>query len=140
MRVPLYAELTGKRIFLQPALFRYGLRPVFSSADRKNDIAFNYPWSERDEVTIELPKGYALENLDPMSPVSMGSSDYDAGIYIKEGAHLITYKRNFVFGRDGRLLFPVSWYPRLKEYFEAVRLRDDYKLALTQTTATAISK
>ena len=139
LRVRQYADLTGKRIFLQPAFFQYGLRSVFSSADRTNDISFNYPWSERDEVTIELPKGYSLEHLDPMSPVSMGSSDYDAGIYLKEGAHLITYKRNFVFGRDGRLLFPASWYPRLKEYFDAVRHRDAYKLALTQTTATAIS-
>jgi hypothetical protein len=55
VKVPGYAQRTGKRIFLQPAFFQRGLLPLFSASERKNDIYFHYPWSEEDVVTIELP-------------------------------------------------------------------------------------
>jgi hypothetical protein len=52
VRVPGYAQRTGKRLFLEPAFFQHGLAPLFSSSGRKFDVYFNFPWSEEDEVTI----------------------------------------------------------------------------------------
>ena len=48
IRIPGYAQRTGKRIFVQPAFFQYGVKPLFSSATRKYAIYFHYPWSEDD--------------------------------------------------------------------------------------------
>ncbi|HSK72692.1 MAG TPA: DUF3857 and transglutaminase domain-containing protein, partial [Pyrinomonadaceae bacterium] len=49
IRVPNYAQKTGKRLFLQPGFFEYGSSPVFSSAARTHKIYFPYAWSEKDE-------------------------------------------------------------------------------------------
>ena len=42
VRVPGYAQRTGKRIFFQPGYFSHGAGSLFSSATRKHDVYFNY--------------------------------------------------------------------------------------------------
>ena len=77
IKVPGYAQRTGKRLFLEPAFFQHGNGPLFSASARKYDVYFNYPWSEEDEVKITLPAGYALDNADAPVPFeSAGVSDY----------------------------------------------------------------
>ena len=68
LRVPQYAQKTGKRLFLQPSFFEYGEPSLFSSASRKYEIYFHYPWSQDDQIEIELPPGYALDNAERPSP------------------------------------------------------------------------
>src|SRR4029079_15215858 len=46
IRVPGYAQRTGKRLFLQPEVFEHGRGSLFPSTNRKYDVYFNYPWSE----------------------------------------------------------------------------------------------
>src|SRR5260370_10715824 len=65
IRVPAYAQKTGKRIFLQPAFFEHGKSPLFPTSNRKHDVYFHYPCSERDESPIQIPPDYALYNAHP---------------------------------------------------------------------------
>jgi hypothetical protein len=58
IKVAGYAQRTGKRLFIQPAFFVHGESPTFSTTNRKYPIYFSYPWSEDDEVSIELPAGF----------------------------------------------------------------------------------
>ncbi|MDQ2745867.1 MAG: hypothetical protein M3T96_01235, partial [Acidobacteriota bacterium] len=69
VRVPNYAQRTGKRLFIQPGFFEYGTEAVFSSATRVNQIYFPYPWSENDEIVIALPNNFSLDNADAPSIV-----------------------------------------------------------------------
>ena len=64
VRVPNYAQKTGKRIFVQPGFFEYGVNPVFSAGERQHSVYFSYPWQEKDTISIELPKGFTLENAE----------------------------------------------------------------------------
>jgi hypothetical protein len=64
VRVPNYAQKTGKRLFFQPGFFEYGTSPLFSTATRKYDIYFHFPWSEVDDIEIELPKDFELDNAE----------------------------------------------------------------------------
>src|SRR5262249_15916358 len=66
--VPGYATRTGKRILLQPPFFERNYSPRFTETNRKWDIYFDYGRSEDDQVTIELPEGWELDQ--PMAPVS----------------------------------------------------------------------
>ena len=68
MKVPGYAQRTGKRLFLQPGFFHKGVGPLFPTSERKHPIYFHFPWMEEDHVTIELPQGYALDNADAPAP------------------------------------------------------------------------
>ncbi len=134
VRVPNYAQRTGKRLFLQPGFFEYGENPLFSTATRKYDVYFQYPWSEDDSIQIELPKGFALDSADAPAmiedPQKIGSLKIDMGV-AKDGSFL-TYRRKFHFGGGNRTLFPVASYQPLKGLFDAFHKADSHTITLKQ--------
>ncbi|MEP6818015.1 MAG: DUF3857 domain-containing protein [bacterium] len=138
VRVPGYAQRTGKRLFLQPEFFQHGIEPLFSGSQRKYPVYFNYPWSEEDQVTIDLPPGFSLDNADAPSP--MGSppvTDYKPSIAVTKDGRTMIYRRNFYFGGADTISFPVDVYPKLKTYFDAVYQSDNHTVTLKQAAATA---
>jgi hypothetical protein len=140
IRVPGYSQRTGKRIFLQPAFFEHGVGPLFSNSERKNSVYFHYPWLEEDEVTIDLPAGYALDNPDAPAPLNAGAvSGYTPRISVTKDGKRLVYKRRFFFGGGGSILFPVGTYADLKALFDEVNKGDNHTITLKQTAATASS-
>jgi hypothetical protein len=134
VRVPNYAQKTGKRLFLQPGFFEYGSSPVFSSATRTHDIYFSYPWSEKDSVEIELPKGFELDSADSPGLVSDSSKIgmLDIKINVDKSKNLIMYNRNFHFGGGGNILFPATAYRPLQSLFNAFHKADIHTITLKQ--------
>jgi hypothetical protein len=131
VRVPGYAQRTGKRLFLQPAFFQRGVSPAFSASERKNDVYFHYPWSEDDEVRIELPPGYALDSAQSPNPLNGGVvSEYKPSAGVTQDGRMLVYKRSFFFGGGGNILFPVTSYGQLKNYFEQVHKEDGHTITL----------
>ena len=135
IRIPDYAQRTGKRLFLQPAFFQKGLGPRFPVATRKHEVYFHYPWSEEDYVEIALPEGFALDNAESPAPISAGAiSNYEPSAGITNDGRTLVYTRKFYFGQGGSagLLFPVNTYPALKQYFDSVNKQDEHTIALKQ--------
>jgi len=134
VRVPNYAQKTGKRLFLQPGFFEYGENTAFSTATRKYDIYFNYPWSENDAIEIELPKGFSLDNAD--APGDLADAQKIGFLQIKMGvdktSHLLVYNRKFHFGGGGNILFPVGAYQPLKTMFDEFHKADTHTITLKQ--------
>ena len=138
VRVPGYAQRTGKRIFLQPAFFEHGVSPLFSGSERKHPIYFHYPWLEEDEVTIELPAGYALDNADAPGPITvLPVTEYKPTISVTTDGKMLIYKRRFFFGGGGSILFPVKAYTDLKTLFDMINKEDNHTISLKQGPATA---
>lgn len=138
IRVPGYAQRTGKRIFLQPSFFEHGGDPVFPASERRHPVYFHYPWFEQDEVTIELPAGYSLDNADAPSPIrSLPITEYLPTIGVTTDGRTLVYKRKFFFGGGGFILFPQTAYPNLKTLFDAVHKGDNHTITLKQTAASA---
>jgi hypothetical protein len=133
--VPGYATRTGKRILLQPAFFQRNLSARFTETTRKSDLYFDYGWAEDDEVTIDLPEGWELDQ--PVAPVSTKLAD--AGNYSVEvrktvdGRKLI-YRRRFEWGANKRLLIPAAAYENVKKIFDFVQEQDGYTIALKAAT------
>lgn len=132
--IPGYAQKTGKRLFLQPGFFEYSPTPVFSSSSRKYSVFFPYGWSEADDVKITLPSGYQLDNADTPAPLNDPRSISSLKINIKHdtATNTILYKRDFYFGNEGRLLFPVDSYQPLKNLFDAFHKADTHSIAMKQ--------
>lgn len=134
VRVPNYAQRTGKRLFLQPGFFEYGEKPTFSTASRKYDVYFNYPWSENDTVEINLPKGFSLDNAD--TPAELTDNQKIGSLKIKIGVDksnsFLKYERNFFFGGGGFILFPVGSYQNLKNMFDEFHKSDTHTITLKQ--------
>ena len=140
IRVPGYAQRTGKRLFLQPEFFQHGIEPLFSGSERKYPIYFSYPWSEEDEVTIALPQGFSLDNADAPSPLGAGPvSDYKPTIAVTKDGHTMVYKRRFFFGGEGTIIFPVTSYSLLKKYFDVMHQSDNHTITLKQAATTAVT-
>ena len=134
-RVPNYAQKTGKRLFLQPGFFEYGSSPVFSSATRAHSIYFSYPWSEKDTVEIELPKGFELDNADSPGLVSDPNKIgmLDIKISVDKSKNIIMYNRSFHFGGGGNILFPATVYQPLRNLFNAFHKADTHTITLKQS-------
>ena len=139
VRVPGYAQRTGKRLFIQPAFFQHGLKPLFSAAERRNNIYFHYPWSEDDTVEITLPEGFALDNADAPQAFQSGEiSSYAVKIAVTTDGRTLIYRRTFFFGGgDSGLLYPPTSYPGLKTLFDELHKRDNHTITLKQGAATA---
>jgi hypothetical protein len=133
VRVPGYAQRTGKRLFLQPAFFQHGLPALFSAAERRHPIYFSYPWKEIDAVIIALPTGFELERPDQPGPFRSGDiASYEMKISVIGKEEALQVKRTFSF--EG-LLFPAKSYPGLKELFDRLHKADNHTITLKQAEA-----
>jgi len=132
IRIPNYAQKTGKRMFFKPSVFEFGSGALFSTAERKYDIYFNYPWSEKDEINISLPEGFSLDNADAPAPVAdpnnISTLKIKIGVDNKSKALIIN--RHFYFGNNGKVLFPASVYTPLKNLFDTFHKADNHTITL----------
>ncbi len=141
IKVPGYAQRTGKRLLIRPAFFQYGRGPLFSASERRYPVYFHYPWMEDDEVTFEVPEGFALDNADAPGPFSAGPiGEYKPVIGISKDGKIMRYRRSFFFGGNGVILFPVQSYAQLKSFFDLVHKSDTHTISFKQAAATAGSQ
>lgn len=137
VRVPEYAQRTGKRLFFQPGFFQKGISAMFSAGTRSYPIYFHYPWSEEDKITIALPKGYALDNADRPAPVEAGTvCKHEINIGVTKDDRTLVYSRTFFFGGNNSVLFAVKTYEPLKQLFDEIHKADNHMITLKQTTPT----
>ena len=132
IKVPNYAQKTGKRMFFQPGYFEYGSPPPFPNATRVHDIFFSFPWSERDEITIEFPPTFAIESPEAPQAVSdkAGSVSDKITIEANTAASKVIYSRDLSVGMDGKTLYKVAEYSSVKEVWDAVQKADTAALTL----------
>jgi hypothetical protein len=136
IRVPGYAQKTGKRLFIQPSFFEHGGSAVFPNTERKYDIYFHYPWSESDDIEFELPEGYGLDNADrPQAFNASGVSAYSVEMGVTTDHHTLIVKRKFFFGGGGNIVLPVSSYSQLKAVFDRLHQNDEHTITLKQAAA-----
>ncbi|MEW6128665.1 MAG: DUF3857 domain-containing protein [Acidobacteriota bacterium] len=136
VKVPGYAQRTGKRLFFQPAFFERGIGERFPNSARQHAIYFHYPWMEEDVVTIELPPGYALDSADQPQGLKVENvGSYDVSIGVTKDGRMVEYRRKFQFGLSDNIYFQSSNYPTLKQVFNMVHDRDNHTLTLKQDAA-----
>ncbi len=135
VRVPNYAQKTGKRLFLQPGFFEFGEKPLFSGTSRKYDIFFRFPWSETDKIEIELPKGFELDNADSPTQVTdpQRTGFLETKMSISRGTtSSLSYDRKFFFGGGNKVLFPSATYQAVKAMFDEFHISDSHTITLRQ--------
>jgi uncharacterized protein DUF3857/transglutaminase superfamily protein len=133
VRVPEYAQRTGKRLFLQPAFFQKGIGALFASSTRRYPIYFAFAWSEEDKVSISLPKGYAPDNPDAPAPITAaGVCRHAVNMGVTKDKSTLIYNRSFFFGGQTILLFPTETYGQVKRLFDDINKSDNHTIALRQ--------
>lgn len=137
VRIPHYAQKTGKRLFVQPGFFEYGVKPVFSASTRTHNIYFSYAWSEQDSVDIQFPKDFETDNPDQPAPIAdpgkIGSLKVQMGY--DKATRVLKYRRDFYFGDGISSLFGVKTYAGLKNIFDAFQKADSHIVTFKQAGA-----
>ncbi len=136
IRIPGYGQRTGKRLFFQPAFFQKGIGPRFTATQRKYNVYFSYPWSEVDDVEINLPAGYDLESPEVPRPIGAAAvANHEIEMRISSDHRVLHVRRIFFFGGDNRILFSVKEYPDVKRFFDGINEADNKMLTLKQPAA-----
>jgi hypothetical protein len=131
VRIPGYATRTGKRLFVQPGFFQFQQPARFPESKRRHAMFFDYAWSELDEVTLTLPEGMALDQ--PTAPGGFGLGEigeYKVELRKSQDSRALVYRRELIFGREGKIGFPVEAYPQLKKAFDAIHETDGHTITL----------
>lgn len=133
LKVPGYAQRTGSRLFIQPAVFQKGIPPMFPAAERRYPVFFDHAWKEIDRVRIELPAGYVVDV--PRAPAAASFPPFGACALnltrATDGAW-IDITREFFFGGGPRLHFPTDTYSLVKRFFDEVAKADAQTLTISK--------
>lgn len=135
LKVENYATRTGKRLFLQPAFFQFGEPAIFTNAQRKFPIYFEYPYVETSHVEVSLPAGFELDNAE--APASFNANDvvkYDVSLKVTNDAKVLLYNRTL---KINGMVFPVETYSALKQVFDLMHKQDNHQVTLKYNAATA---
>ena len=136
IKVQGYATRTGKRLFVTPAFFEFNEAARYSSGDRRYDICWDYPWSEIENVSIQVPDGFSLDHADaPGSLIFDPVGSYTVNISKTSDNHVL-YHRELIVGQSGNILVPRTSYPNLKKLFDGIHDRDSHLLTLKMQTTT----
>ncbi len=132
IRIPGYAQRTGKRLLFSPLFFQQGDAPRFSASQRKYPIAFRYAWREDDEIRFQLPAGFKIDNGENPGGLEFGPPGaYQLKMGLTQDGQFVV-SRMLEFGRGGAILFDAKAYPSLKGIFEEFHRRDGTIISLKQ--------
>lgn len=134
LRVPGFAEQTGTRLFLQPAVLHKGVPPLFDAPTRRSPIIFNHLYHERDSFEIGLPPGCTLEAGNAPAALDLGNfGRYAVTVGYASGRALVIYSREFELLGPGAAQ---KHYPAVKRLFEEVHARDNHVLTFRTAPGT----
>lgn len=132
VEIPEYADVTGKRIFLQPAVFQKNAAPIFTEEKRQGDILFPYPSTEKDYITIQVPRNFALEEGSAPSPIELGSLGlYETKLGLTK-SNRVQYNRTFA---TNLRMVAKKFYEPVKEIFSSVNQIDQHTLTFKRVEA-----
>jgi transglutaminase-like putative cysteine protease len=122
-----YAQITGKRIFINPnILSRSGVK-LSEDKDRRIDIDVKDEYHYLDTVQITIPPGYIVESAskDMISKSRFGKYGCRT---IVEGNKLVYYREQEQY--SGR--FPASAYAELVKFYEDIYEADNRSIVLVK--------
>lgn len=135
LQVPEFAEHTDLRLFLQPAVFRKGLPPLFQAATRTTTVLFDHHYTEVDDVTITLPEGFELEAGSAPDDLPLGQlGEYEVSITLTKLSRQLHHQRRFSLHAIG---FSPKYYDIIKHAFDGLHARDNHVLTLKRTEPAA---
>jgi Domain of Unknown Function with PDB structure (DUF3857)/Transglutaminase-like superfamily len=120
------AVRAGKRWLITPHIFEVNDKAVFPSAQRTNSIYFDYPTQEIDEVHLVLPPNTEVESLPPDDAVKLEYAVYQ-NLQKQEAPNTVFARRDFI---NGGVLFPVTEYKSIKDFYDKVKAGDDQQIVL----------
>lgn len=120
IEIPGFASAVGKRMLLPGYFFSTLQKNMFTSQFRRYPISFPYPFAEEDELTMDLPEGYEVEEPPYRRKAGLSYAGYEISFAVE--GHQFTAARQFhLTGTQ----FPPEKYDELKNFFSIVQKGDE---------------
>lgn len=132
LTIPGYGTGLGKRLLVPLVPFTSKVAGAFHSPTRVNDVYFNYPFENRDDITLHLPVGYKVESLPKLPSISGRAFVYTVTA-AKQSDTLHVARDLKVRG----FYFPVKYYSLVRSFFSTVKTGDDDQAVLEASVAGA---
>jgi hypothetical protein len=135
LEVPEYAQVAGKRLFVQPAVFQKGVEALFQEESRVTDFLFSYPWSVQDDIVIHPPEGFVMETGDAPRPFQIDkviAYQPQLGVSKKDGR--LIYSRSFAMQHN---FLQARAHEILKAFYAAVSTEDGRAVTYSKPEAEA---
>ncbi len=132
LNLPGMGELVGRRLLLPLGLYEAGRSQLFETATRKQDVYFQYPFEETDDVSIQLPSGWRPDSLPAPQVVDPGGQlHYE--INARQENDALHLQRRLVVGG---ILYPVTSYPGVRHFFSTAKTDDEQQVVLQMAAAS----
>ena len=125
VKIPGWASNAGRRVMIPAAIFTAGEKGLFEHASRVHPIYFAYPNEKADDVTIELPPGWAASSVPTEQKEDGRIIVYD--LKVEKNAETLRLTRKLT---NNILLLQQQAYPDLRNFFQAIRNNDGLQIVL----------
>jgi hypothetical protein len=119
-KIPNLGTIAGHRLLVTEEVFQAVQAKAFEPEKRVNPIYFGYPYEEFDTVKLSAPSGYRIEDVPAAIQVKPGPVTYEISASKKDTS--VEVKRHLIVNG---IMFPVTVYPALRQFFNTVKTDDD---------------
>jgi hypothetical protein len=131
--IPSFASVAGKRLLIPAALFKTAKqKQAFQHNDRKYSVYFPFAYEEIDNLIFQIPEGYSAEAVPAAQDIKLSATRFATSRSFSSN-QFVSKRALIVNG----IIFPLSQYPELKDFFGKLQAADDEQLVLQSTTVNA---
>ncbi|WP_125717715.1 DUF3857 domain-containing protein [Flavobacterium ustbae] len=120
-------ELIGEKIYLNPMLFFTNDKNPFKQEVREYPVDFSYPFSDKYNITIKIPDGFAVETLPAPAAVIMEDNlgTFKFNIAVSENTLQLA-----ILHQINEAIISAEKYDMLKEYYKTMIAKETEKIVL----------
>jgi hypothetical protein len=130
--IPGWGSNAGKKTAIPSAVFSAPEKRLFEHAERVHPLYIDYPYERLEDVTIEVPTGWQIENVPEPKEIDAHVVSFSAKVEKDHTTLHLTRKVSWEF-----LLLEQKYYPALRNLFQTIRTNDERQILLTPAAAAA---
>jgi hypothetical protein len=133
IKVPGWASGAGHHLIVPVGLFSAREKHVFDHVARVHPIYVEYPYTESDDINIQIPAGWQVSSLPRgWQNITPNAISYSLTAASDKGKLHLSRTLTIDF-----ILLQVRYYSALRQYFQEIKTTDDQQIVLDSGAARA---
>ncbi|MCD0467356.1 DUF3857 domain-containing protein [Flavobacterium sp. ENC] len=121
------AEVIGGKIYIDPMLFYTNTENSFKQEVREYPVDFGFPFTDRFNITIKIPEGFAVETLPAPAILAMEDNLGTFKFNIAQSGNSLQLS---ILHQINEAIVSVEKYEMLKEYYQKMIAKETEKIVL----------
>jgi hypothetical protein len=134
LKVPGWASAAGRRALLPVGLFAATEKQLFEHANRVYPVYFQFPFEKVDDVSVDLPLGWQVNNVP--KPFDRDAKAAKYTLKVESDKSTLHLTRTL---QSSLLMIETKYYGTLRSFYQTVRTGDEQQI-IVQPGAAAASK